>query len=61
MMRRLIVSAINVEVDERTLREIYFPPFEGAVKLGQTAAIMGSYNKVNGVFACQNMFLITMS
>jgi len=27
--------AINVVVDERTLREIYLPPFEGAVKLGQ--------------------------
>ena len=51
--------AINVVVDERTLREIYLPPFEGAVKLGQTAAVMGSYNQVNGLFACQNMFLIT--
>jgi beta-glucosidase len=36
-------SAINVVVDPRTLREIYLPPFEGAVKLGQTAAVMGSY------------------
>jgi beta-glucosidase len=51
--------AISVVVDERTLREIYLPPFEEAVKLGQTAAFMGSYNKVNGVYACQNMFLIT--
>ena len=51
--------AISVAVDERTLREIYFPPFEEAVKLGKTAAFMGSYNKVNGVYACQNMFLIT--
>ena len=51
--------AISVMVDERTLREIYFPPFEEAVKLGNTAAFMGSYNKVNGVYACQNMFLIT--
>lgn len=50
---------ISVAVDERTLREIYFPPFEGAVKLGKTAAFMGSYNKVNGVYACQNMFLVT--
>jgi beta-glucosidase len=51
--------AISVMVDERTLREIYFPPFEEAVKLGNTAAFMGSYNKVNGVYACQNVFLIT--
>ena len=46
-------------VDERTLREIYLPPYEGAVKLGHTAAVMGAFNKVNGDFACQSLFLIT--
>ena len=50
---------INVQVDERTLREIYLPPFEGAVKLGHTASIMGAFNKVNGEFACESLFLIT--
>jgi beta-glucosidase len=44
-------SAINVVVDERTLREIYLPPFEAAVKIANTAAIMGSFNKVNGDLA----------
>ena len=39
---------MNVQVDERTLNEIYLPPDENAVKLGHTAAIMGALNKVNG-------------
>jgi beta-glucosidase-like glycosyl hydrolase len=46
-------------IDERTLREIYLPPFEAAVKLANTAAIMGAFNKVNGDFACESEFLIT--
>ena len=50
---------INVVMDERTLREIYLPPFEAAVKLAKTAAIMGAFNKVNGDFACESKFLIT--
>jgi beta-glucosidase len=50
---------INVVIDERTLREIYLPPFEAAVKLANTAAIMGAFNKVNGDFACESEFLIT--
>ena len=50
---------VNSVVDERTLREIYLPPFEAAVKLANTAAIMGAFNKVNGDFACESQFLIT--
>ena len=50
---------INVVMDERTLREIYLPPFEAAVKLANTAAIMGAFNQVNGDFACESEFLIT--
>ena len=52
-------EAINVVVDERTLREIYLPPFEAAVKIANTAAIMGAFNKVNGDFACESLFLDT--
>jgi beta-glucosidase len=52
-------QAIDVIVDERTLREIYLPPFEAAVKLANTAAIMGAFNKVNGDFACESLFLDT--
>jgi beta-glucosidase len=36
--------AINVVVDERTLREIYLPPYEGGIKLGHSAAVMGAFN-----------------
>lgn len=52
-------ETINIVVDERTLREIYLPPFESAVKLADPAALMGSYNKVNGDWACESHFLLT--
>jgi len=41
-------------VDERSLREIYLPAFEAAVKQGGTTAIMDSYNLINGTHATQN-------
>lgn len=43
-------------VDERTLREIYFPAFEAAVKRGHVGAVMDSYNLINGQHATQNTF-----
>ena len=46
-------------IDERTLREIYLPVFEAAVKEAHVGAIMYSYNLVNGVHASQNGFLQT--
>ena len=45
------------DVDERTMREIYFPAFEAAVTKGHVDAAMNSYNQVNGVHATQNDFL----
>ena len=36
------------EADERTLREIYFPAFETAVKKSQPYTVMCSYNRING-------------
>ena len=41
-------------VDERTLREIYLPIFEAAVKQAHVGAIMDSYNLINGAHATQN-------
>lgn len=46
-------------VDERTLREIYLPAFEAAVREARVGAIMDSYNLVNGEHASQNRHLLT--
>jgi beta-glucosidase len=53
---RMLVSA---DVDERTLREIYLPAFERIVTQAQPATVMCAYNKVNGVYAAQNRWLLT--
>ncbi len=50
---------VNSVIDERTLREIYLPAFEAAVKEGQVGAVMDSYNFLNGEHATQNTFLNT--
>ncbi len=47
-------QTVDANVAERTLREVYFPQFEAAVKQGNTGAIMCSYNRVNGAYACEN-------
>eukprot|EP01043_Picozoa_sp_COSAG02_P009004 COSAG02_NODE_299_length_25349_cov_53.762020_6_plen_224_part_00 len=44
---------MSADVDERTLMEIYHPPFEAAVKSG-VGSIMCGYNRINGVYACEN-------
>jgi beta-glucosidase len=51
-------ESINDEIDERTLREIYLPHFEAAVKQGRVGAVMCAYNKVNGPFSCENDLLM---
>jgi beta-glucosidase len=51
--------SISAEVDERTLREIYLPAFEKAVKQAQPWTVMCSYNKVNGTFASEHQYLLT--
>jgi len=49
---------VQILVDERTLREIYLPVFEAAVKDGHVATVMGAYNGVNGFFCCEDPFLL---
>ena len=53
--RRMSISA---EIDERTLREIYLAAFETGVKKEQPWTIMGSYNRINGVYSCENDWLL---
>ena len=53
---RMTVSA---EVDERTLREIYLPAFERIVTEEQPWTVMCSYNRINGVAASENHWLLT--
>ncbi len=49
--------SVSTDVDERTLNEIYFPAFEKAVKEGNVATIMTSYNLLNGVHASEDKYL----
>jgi beta-glucosidase len=48
---------VDSVIDERTLREIYLPVFEAAVKEAHVGAIMDSYNLTNGVHLTQNGYL----
>ncbi len=49
---------INEIISERALHEIYLPAFEASVKEGHVASLMGAYNKVNGVYCCENDVLL---
>jgi beta-glucosidase len=51
-------NSINVEMDERTLREIYLPAFRAAVQEAGVWTVMGAYNKFRGQFCCQNDYLL---
>jgi beta-glucosidase len=52
-------NRVSSDMDERTMREIYLPTFEAAVKEAKVGAIMDSYNLVNGVHMTQNAYLNT--
>lgn len=47
------------EVDERTLREIYLPPFEAALDAG-VGSVMCAYNRIASVHACENAPLLSL-
>ena len=51
--------AINAEVDERSLREIYLPAFETAVKRAKPWTVMCAYNKLNGTHCSEHYELLT--
>ncbi len=52
-------TEVNVLADERTMREIYLPSFEAAVKEANVWTVMSSYNKLNGWWCSENQHLLT--
>src|SRR3954454_3821381 len=50
---------VSADVDERTLREIYLAGFERAVTEAAPWTVMCSYNRVNGIHASRNHWLLT--
>ena len=49
---------VDTIVDERTMREIYLPGFEAAVKKADTYSMMGAYNLLNGTHCCESKELL---
>ena len=51
-------TSVNVDIDARTLNEIYLPAFEAAIHAG-AGSVMCAYNKVNEIHACGHRDLLT--
>jgi beta-glucosidase len=51
-------GTVDVQVDERTLREIYLPAFEASVKDANAYSLMGAYNKFRGDYLCENDLML---
>jgi beta-glucosidase len=52
-------NAINVNIDKRSMRESDLLAFEIGLRESNAAAVMCSYNRVSGDFACENKYLLT--
>ena len=51
-------NSVNIHIDRRAARESDLLAFEIGVTEGHPAAVMCSYNRVNGDFACENKYLL---
>jgi beta-glucosidase len=51
-------NSINVEMDERVLREIYLPAFRASVQEAGVLTVMGAYNQFRGQHCCENDYLL---
>ena len=52
-------NSVNINISKRAARESDLLAFEIGVEQGHPAAVMCSYNRVNGDFACENKYLLT--
>ncbi|HZQ69490.1 MAG TPA: glycoside hydrolase family 3 C-terminal domain-containing protein [Terriglobales bacterium] len=52
-------NAVNVNIDKRSMRESDLLAFEIGVRESSPGAVMCSYNRVNGDYACENRYLLT--
>jgi|CZKY01.1.fsa_nt_gi beta-glucosidase len=53
-------NAVNVNIDKRSMRESDLLAFEIGVRESNPGAVMCSYNRVNGDYACENRYLLTV-
>lgn len=51
-------TSVNIHIDKRAARESDLLAFEIGVATGHPAAVMCSYNRVNGDYACENKWLL---
>jgi len=52
-------NSVNVNIDQRSMRETDLLAFEIGLQESTAAAVMCSYNRVNGDYACENKYLLT--
>ena len=52
-------NAVNITIDKRAARESDLLAFEIGLQESDVAAVMCSYNRLDGVYACENKYLLT--
>jgi beta-glucosidase len=51
-------AGVDERITEKALFEIFFPHFKAAASRAHNAAVMCAYNQVNGIFSCNNKWMI---